>query len=301
MPTTYSGGVPSVNVHDGSIPKCRITIFNGYSEFKDRQLLGCLPRVGGGPRSSIKVFSARARKLMLKRLFSLSTYPSLFITLTYPRIYPADSEEWKRHLDNFFRSLRREFPESWFFWKLEPQKRGAPHFHLLGELGPEVNIHLLRTYISHLWFRVCGTGDPKHLRAGTQVDLINDSEGKMRAYVCKYVGKAETGVNYADWERPGQFWGVRGRKNLPPALANILELPEYEFARVKRLLRRWLKRLSPSSRSYANRMKAIPSFHLLAPHHVICKLVEFVTSLTLPPPTLPTPEQVKGTPQPIFN
>lgn len=242
------------------------------------------PPPSGGKKRSIKDFSARARKNMLKNLFSLSRYPSLFVTLTYPKIYPASAEEWKRNLDNFFRSLRREFPMAWFFWKLEPQKRGAPHFHLLGEVGPEINISTLRKYIAELWFRVCGTGDPKHLRAGTQADYIDDSQGKMRAYVCKYVGKADQGIKYEDWEQPGRFWGIHGRDNLPPILASILELTTNDFARIKRLVRRWLKRLSFSSHKYSSRLKTIPSFHLLAPCEVIKRLVEFVIGFSLPPP-----------------
>ena len=293
MPSTYSGGASSVNAPGRTATGYRIAIFNGYSEFKEPSPATTCHSCGG-LRRAIQGFSSSARKLLLKRLFSLSQYPSLFITLTYPRIFPADSQEWKRHLDNFFRSLRRDFPGAWFFWKLEPQKRGAPHFHLFGELGTKVNVFKLRRYLSHLWFRVCGTNDPKHLLAGVQADFVNDSLGKMRAYVCKYVGKAETDCVYPEWARPGRFWGIHGRENLPPVLASVFDLPQKDFCQVKRLIRRWLKRLSASSRNYSSRLRSIPSFHLLAPHQLIAKLIESVLGTPVPafvpfwePPAVP--------------
>jgi hypothetical protein len=301
MSLQYSEGVLSVNPTNRSIQECRIAIFNGYSEFKSFHQINQTPHYPArGTRRKIKVFSSRSRKNMLKKLFCLSEYPSLFVTLTYPKLYPADSYEWKRHLDNFFRSLRRDFPNSWFFWKLEPQKRGAPHFHLFGELESKINISILRKYISELWYRICGTGDIKHLKAGTQADYINDSVGKMRAYVCKYIGKTEGNVNYPEWALPGRFWGIHGRTNLPPALASVINLSHKDFTILRRFVRRWLKRLSPSSRQYASRLHSIPSFHLLAPSDVISRLVEFVSGLTLPPPAPFKETNERKYPRPIY-
>ncbi len=170
------------------------------------------------------------------------------------------------------------------FWKLEPQKRGAPHFHFIGELGEEINIILLRKYFSHIWFRVCGTGDPKHLKAGVQADYINDTIGKIRAYVCKYTGKEISLINFPEWSTPGRFWGVHGRENLPPKLANVINLSKLEYIQIKRHIRNWLKRLSPSSRKYSNRLSSIPSFHILAHFKHIQRIVEHVIDSKLPSP-----------------
>ncbi|MCK5600393.1 hypothetical protein KAR91_00885 [Candidatus Pacearchaeota archaeon] len=301
MKSQYNVSTSSVkNYVDGSNPEYRVSISNGYSEFKslkENDQFSTFQKRGS--RRKIKEFSPRARKNMLKKIFCLSVYPSLFITLTYPSKYPKDSSVWKRHLDNFYRTLRRDFPEAWFFWKLEPQKRGAPHYHLIGELGVRINIALLRKYISQLWYRVCGSNDIKHLLAGTQADFINDSVGKIRAYTCKYIGKAETESKYEEWALPGRFWGIHGRENLPPVLTSVVDLNSKDFSILKRLIRRWLKRLSPSSRKYASRLKTIPSFHILAPAEIIRRLIEFVTGLSLPPPTV-IAEQPKPIPRAIY-
>jgi len=280
MSLFYSSNSHFVNPHKRGHGTYQIKIYPGFSEFKDDRVKPFSSGSGGGgTRKSITEFSKSSRKNFLKNIFSRSSYPSLFLTLTYPNKYPADSKEWKRHLDNFFRSFSDKFPNAWFFWKLEPQKRGAPHFHLIGDLGAEIKVSLLRAYVKLLWYRTCKTGDIKHLSAGTQVDFINDSIGKMRAYVCKYVGKAVTGHIYEKWQRPGRFWGILGRKNLPPPTYTIIDLNKKEFLNVKRLVRRWLKSLSGSSRKYSSRLRSPFSFFLLSNHELIEKFICIATGL----------------------
>lgn len=280
----YSSGVSSVNP-GRDIPQSQVAIYNGFTEFKAPPQLTHNENKGGGKRRPIKNFSPASRRCLLKRLFALSEYPSLFITLTYPKVYPEDCTEWKRHLDNLSRDLKRNYPGSWFIWKLEPQKRGAPHYHLIGQLGLVENIHLLRKYLSETWYRICDTGDPKHLKAGVQADYINDSVGKMRAYVCKYVGKGDASeTQYPEWATPGRFWGVIGRENLPPVLVHAIDLTEKDFYRIKRLVRKWLKRLSPSSKRYADRIKQLHSFFILTDNRPVKRLVEFIMGFPIDEP-----------------
>lgn len=284
MSIHYSSSPYAVNSPHHELPEYQVSILNGYSEFKSPPLVNIPENQGRGKRSKITQFSPRARKNMLKAIFGLSQYPSIFITLTYPRFYPADSQEWKRHLDNFFRDVRRKFPQAWFFWKLEPQKRGAPHFHLIGDLGSEIKIHIFRNYLAQLWFRIVDSKDTKHLNAGTQADYISDSIGKMRAYVCKYVGKADAECSFPEWSEPGRFWGRHGHENMPPVLITVANISEVEFTWIKRLVRRWLKHLSHSSKKYANRLKSIPTFFLLSESATIKRIVEFVLGYSLGPP-----------------
>jgi hypothetical protein len=152
-------------------PLCRVTVHSGYSEFKNPWTKRLTGEVTRGDRASITTFSSRSRNNLLKKLFSLPISPSVFITLTYPNFYPADSKEWKRHLDNFRKELLNEFPDAWLFWKLEPQRKGAPHYHLLGSLNRDVNIFLFRQFVAELWYRVCGRIDPKHLKAGQVLSM----------------------------------------------------------------------------------------------------------------------------------
>lgn len=284
MPTYYNVGAAAVNQYNRNAPLCQISVFHGYSEFKKIETNQPQPAPARGERKKITGFSHRSRKNLLKQIFSLSAYPSIFITLTYPRNYPADSNEWKRHLDNFSREIRRKFPKAWFFWKLEPQKRGAPHYHLIGALGAGVPIVLFRQYLSNVWYRICETNDPRHLKAGTQADYVTDSVGKMRSYVSKYVAKTDDALDLEEWATPGRFWGKIGEKNMPPRLAIVANVSITDFYRIRRAIRKWIRRFSPSSYNYSKRLRHIPSYHLLSSGHQLRKLIEFVTDVKLPIP-----------------
>jgi hypothetical protein len=203
----------------------------------------------------------------------LSELPDLAITLTYPGFYSTDPKEWKRHLDNFSHEFQRRFPGTWFFWKLEPQKRGTPHFHLLGSLKTDrINITILRKFIAETWYGVVASGDERHLRAGTQADFIGESFGKVKRYVCKYVGK-NVGADLPQWATPGRWWGVIGRKNLPSSPCCHLLLPKDIFFKLRRLVRKWMGRFLTSVR-YAKRLKKLTAFLILASDATMFRLLE---------------------------
>jgi hypothetical protein len=132
----------------------------------------------------------------------------LFVTLTYPRQYPGTWQVWKRQLDTMMKRFRRKFPSFAATWKLEPQKRGAPHYHLLVVGVP----FLAKAWLSHMWYEVVGSGDPKHLEAGTNVQLAKSHKGVV-SYAAKYTAKRQELP--ADWqEGVGRWWGVCNRKGL---------------------------------------------------------------------------------------
>jgi hypothetical protein len=101
---------------------------------------------------------------------------ALFVTLTYPRSWAGDPKIWKRDLDAFGKWMRRGFPGCSFIWKLEPQQRGAPHYHLLVWGIPFLHHELL----ARRWFEVVGSNDPAHLAAGARVEAVRSRRGVMR-------------------------------------------------------------------------------------------------------------------------
>ncbi len=202
-------------------------------------------------RGKITSFSKSSRKRLLQSLYSVTVPPSLFITLTYPKEYPQDSREWKRHLDIFSKRLARKFPNAYFDWKLEPQERGAPHFHLLGSLGTGKKIFnyyyltVFRLWVSLVWYQIVASGDRKHLRAGTRVDVVDSTnKGKLKSYIAKYVGKTftyeEAREKCPGWGEPGRIWGTIGRQNKPVDKLSF-SLSSSEFLTIRRVLVRWLK------------------------------------------------------------
>lgn len=228
-----------------------------------------------GTKGIIISFTARARKNLLKKLNSLTEFSNIFITLTYPSFFPADSSEWKRHLDNFGRDIRRNFLKSWLYWKLEPQKRGAPHFHLIGRMNADIDIHEFRQHISSLWYRTCGTGDQKHLRAGTQVRHIKSSRRMIQSYVSKYIAKIDC-TQYPGWSTPGRFWGVIGKENLPVAVPQVFDIDRTEYFVLRRLVKRWLKKQHKNCRKYAERMKNLRTFFVFIQDTIILQFLDLV-------------------------
>ena len=126
-------------LHDGPY---RIETYAGGSLFK---LKGPpMPGRGGGRRAPITGFSRRARRAMQQKLAAVNEQRvaehRFSLTLTYPPIFSEDPDVWKKHLDRFLKRLKREYDYQAVVWKLEPQKRFAPHFHLL-VFAPEPICH----------------------------------------------------------------------------------------------------------------------------------------------------------------
>lgn len=165
-----------------------------------------------GRRGRVREFSRRSRTRLQQTLCAVPIAHVgrglLFITLTYPRAWPGDWRRWKRDLDTLRWRLADKFPRFGAVWKLEPQRRGAPHFHLLVVGVP----FIAKAWLSEAWYDVVGSKDPKHLAAGTQVQLARSHRGVV-SYASKYTAKRQELP--ADWqEGVGRWWGVLGRKHL---------------------------------------------------------------------------------------
>jgi hypothetical protein len=185
-------------------------------------------------RGEITGFTAKSRRRLLDLLNRThSDAIPLFVTLTYPASWPERPAEWKRHLDVFAKSLARVGRGRLSaVWKLEPQRRGAPHFHLL--VWGVRHLHRFRDWLSAVWYRIVDSGDERHLRAGTQAAQVKSRRGVMW-YASKYMSKA---VAAAGWVNPGRFWGVLNRDALPLADDVTMEVPVWLAHRLKRWLRR---------------------------------------------------------------
>lgn len=191
----------------------------------------------GGNRSYVSGFSASSRLRLMRLLATLRRdCVPIFVTLTYPSIWPTDPKQWKKHLDNFRRQLFRLYPGAALVWKLEAQKRGAPHFHCLLYGVYKIQPGFL-TWVSETWYRVVGSGDDKHLKAGTRVEYLRSHRGAM-SYAAKYMDKTIDELP-EEWGKPGRFWGVCGRGNLP--VGEVVEVPLSWGESVS--IQRWLRKL----------------------------------------------------------
>lgn len=160
---------------------------------------------------------------------------ALFICLTYPATWPRDGRTVKRHLDTFGKRCRRI--SACFAWALEYQSRGAPHFHLLARFPDGWNEGKVRGWVALNWFEVVGSGDDKHLRAGTSAELVKNSEC-AGWYISHYLGKEYQKTIPEGVTLPGRMWGMIGIKTPKPQTLRF-QPESREGIQLVRLTRRW--------------------------------------------------------------
>ena len=83
---------------------------------------------------------------------------------------------------------------------LEFQERGAPHFHIL------VDKEIPHQKVAKSWYRIVGSGDEKHLKAGTEVRAIR-AKDSIGYYLTTYMEKARQKSVPPEYEKVGRFWG----------------------------------------------------------------------------------------------
>ena len=190
------------------------------------------PRHTDARRGPITEWSRRSRRRAVYVLRNARVPFVALITLTYPREYPTDGRVVKRHLNRFLTALRRLCPGAQYFWIEEFQGRGAPHIHMA------LSCRVPRRWLSETWYRVVGSGDERHLRAGTNVVGIYDHEGIVR-YLAKYLMKGQQKRVPEGFEHVGRFWGA-SRGLAAPRAVLTMAVPDLRSAgRLLRRLRAW--------------------------------------------------------------
>jgi len=195
-----------------------IKYYPGASIFKTSKNIK-MPAVGGGKRNRITSFSRQSRRRLMMTLGAIKRSAKLpyFVTLTYPGQFPT-LEIAKRDLQVFLKRLERENPDCGYIWKLEPQERGAPHYHLLVWGKMKENI---LSWVVDNWYDIAGQGDENHwkfhigaLKGSKPCVTKVESWRGVWAYASKYLGKT---FDVAGWDGKwtGRFWGIGNRQNIP--------------------------------------------------------------------------------------
>lgn len=186
------------------------------------------------PRGKVKNFSRQSRSRCLQRTASINLrdmeHLPVMLTLTYPKVYPDDPTVYKRHLDAFHTAFVREWGKVAVLWKLEFQKRGAPHFHLMPFFKDGTGgTFAFRQWGKRTWYRIVNSGDEKHLDQGAQVERMRSPRMAM-AYFGKYVAKVVDDVE----QNVGRWWGIWHAGELPVTLVRVA-LTQAEFYKVRRV------------------------------------------------------------------
>jgi hypothetical protein len=149
-------------------------------------------------RSKIIKFSWRSARRLRHLVRNSEDVWKAFITLTYPAEYPCNGRETKAHLNAFLQFLRRKGIKC--VWVLEFQSRGAPHYHVI------VSEFVPKEGIAERWYKIVGSGDEKHLRAGTGISSIR-SKAQLHSYLSNYIKKLDQKTPPEGFEDVGRFWG----------------------------------------------------------------------------------------------
>lgn len=223
------------------------------------------------PRKPIAHWSRKSRARMTARLATLdysampwdAQHPPAMLTLTYPgdwlRVAP-NGKVAKEQLKAFRRRYRSTFGVPLVgLWKMEFQKRGAPHFHILC-VPPQVSLAKggsFAAWASTAWADTVAAPEPKeraqHLRAGTGLDykkgLHADDARRVAMYFSKHSwagGKDyqhEVPAAWLDAGSVGRFWGYWGLR----PMVEVVPVSKEEADFVARTMRRWAKANAPRS------------------------------------------------------
>ena len=152
-------------------------------------------------RGTISEFTDRSRGRLLFSAFNASCDWLGFAVLTYPAEFPNDGHRVKRDIDTLCKWVVREY-DSKFLWGLEFQKRGAPHVNLLFDQ------FIPKGLLGERWFEIVGSGDLKHLVAGTRIEFCHSTEQAAGYMAAAYSAKKSEQKEVPDsFKNVGRFWG----------------------------------------------------------------------------------------------
>ncbi len=221
-----------------------------------------------GSRLNVPVREAGDIKGMSKksRLRAMETFNQIrmrfmelpvFMTGTYHHDFPVGRAEIKRDLDRFLRRVRKRWPDVEYFYRKEPQERGAPHFHFLFFFpkGKGIPPHIFCRQIKGEWMRIVGCWC-RHCRKHNVDWRLMDSKKMTAIYVCKYVSKIKEvevgGVSM------GRAWG-RSR-GLPLDAYYECDISWGDWRELKDRVKEWLEGCGKRGVEYSDKLEYKLSF-----------------------------------------
>ena len=180
-------------------------------------------------RGVVRAFSAKSSSSMGRYLRGCVADYRYMLTLTYPENC-EQAIRAKYHLKSFVLRLTRyvqgkqlellgagvnsiNHAEPSFFWFLEFQRNGSPHYHIF------TNHYFDYKLVARAWYEVVGTGDARHLAAGTRTERLKLGRKGCISYAKKYAKKQEQ-KELPDMYKSsgfGRWWGVIGDRRVVEA------------------------------------------------------------------------------------
>lgn len=214
----------------------------------------------------ITEWSRKSRSSMCRTFAELDYSPLMesgrvpaMVTLTYPgdwEVVAPDGASVKRHIVLWRKRFQREYGEpARYIWKLEFQRRGAPHIHLwmAPPISPGRSGRGFAQWLSDTWAQVVDHPDAeqkaRHRLAGTAIDVRNGLKAcdpkRLAIYFTKHSSPNLDGdkeyqhIVPEPWRQPGRgpgrFWGVYGLKKA----ITVVEVTQDAYLTARRIMRRW--------------------------------------------------------------
>lgn len=205
-------------------------------------------------RGKITQFGVHTRKRLRQALLTKTIDDSFRIgfTLTVPwkgTNFEPLMDEFRECFHRFEVAFRREFPNSGFIYRVELQRRGAPHVHALSyiakcDLFSEVNAAAPAVAADDLWKRSLCNIDfilrnclwvpsvpdlhygsySAFEKSGVKVEPVKN-DGALMRYICDHTSKHKQ----AQLGYKGKQWGIVGSKNFRTIEGE--SLPDFESER----------------------------------------------------------------------
>ena len=221
----------------------RIAAIDNVPEWRRNQRL----RHGSAARGCVTGWSVRSRRRMVRTLAecTFAGHGWAMATLTYPGAW-QEAAPTPKIAHEHLRTLQKRWERRWgpceAAWKLEFQRRGAPHFHLLLRI-PGLALPVLRAWLLSTWAAIVNSGDERHARAGTSVDVSWrgwDGPAAIARYFAKH-GLWATKEYQHDvpdaWDSSGRWWGVWNLERV----REVVQLDDDAAVCARRLLRKWYR------------------------------------------------------------
>lgn len=265
--TTFLGHIPLRRVSHPLPPdpehnaNLHVTIYRNMVKVKQNELHP--PHLQDVKRGVCSLeFSGKKRKRCIDcfNQWRMPMRNMVMVHLTYPNEYPLDWHIWKMHLKQFKYLLQRRFPHCQGVWKLELQRRGAPHYHMLIDLMQLCRIERFRDWLDAAWARIAHQDDIYGGRFACRAEIVF-SVRHAQNYAAKYCGKYQpapiddkgqvmTSAGMRD--TMGRHWGKIGKLDCSPSEELSLPATSKTFMRIhaamelaRRGARGWVGLLNP--------------------------------------------------------
>lgn len=211
----------------------------------------CLPPPVDVQRGEITDFSAKAARRLREAFFTLYAPESCLwaVTLTTHAIFSPN--EWRATMMRFRQAVKRR---SWAgIWRVELQKRKAPHAHVAFWLPTGCSIDRVRD----LWLTATGEShDPEAIKHAVHGREIPQDESGWAIYLGLHSGKHKE--SQLGWL--GKQWGIWNQAALVERVPVELALKPREHA----LLLRILRNLEIAEKMRFETKKSLRDYHALS-------------------------------------